>query len=208
MVDISGSVAGYKDDLEKAIKTVVEACKHSPRVDNLMLRIVLFNHVLDELHGFKLFGMINIGDYDGCLNPMGTTALVDATFTGLEATAAYGKDLIDNDFAANAIVVVVTDGWDNSSVHDATHIEQLIKDIHKAETLESLKTILIGVGTDEEDTVNKLEEFQAVAGFDQFEKVEDATPESLAKVADFISRSVSSASQSLGTGGPSQNLTF
>jgi hypothetical protein len=73
--------------------------------------------------------------------------------------------------------------------------------------LESLKTILIGIG-DETQVENYLKNFASNAGLDQYLWVGNATPSKIAKLADFISRSVSSASQSLGTGGPSANLTF
>ena len=44
--DISGSVDSYKDELLKCIKTIVEACKKSPRAENLLIRLLLFNSSL------------------------------------------------------------------------------------------------------------------------------------------------------------------
>ncbi len=206
LVDISSSVYSFKDELEKMLVTVVEACKHSPRVDNLMLRVVLFNHDLNEIHGFKLFGTINVGDYDGTIDPQGMTALFDAAVSGIDATGEYGKQLVDNDFDANAIVFLVTDGWNTAGVHMAHHVAETVTEIRKAEKLESIKTILIGVNaTDYQD---ELEQFSKDGEFDQFILAGDATPDVLAKLADFISKSISSQSQSLGSGGPSQNLTF
>lgn len=46
------------------------------------------------------------------------------------------------------------------------------------------------------------------AGFTQYVEVDNATDAKLAKLADFVSRSVSSQSQALGSGGPSKALTF
>ena len=43
---------------------------------------------------------------------------------------------------------------------------------------------------------------------DQYVDVGSMTPEKAAKVFGFVSKSISSQSQHLGTGGPSQNLTF
>lgn len=97
----------------------------------------------------------------------------------------------------------------NSSriIRNAKDIPNVVNKVRYAEHLESIKVILIGVG---EDTYVKtyLDDLTRDANIDQYIWVGDATPNSLAKMADFISKSVSSASQSLGTGGPSQNLTF
>ena len=86
----------------------------------------------------------------------------------------------------------------------------------RAEKLESFKAILIGVGSPDANNPNDpdnatkqyLEEFKDRAGFDQFVWVGASTPQNIAKMAAFVSRSVSSSSQSLGTGGQSQNLSF
>ena len=53
-----------------------------------------------------------------------------------------------------------------------------------------------------------LQGFTAQAGVDQYVDVADATPGTLAKLARFVSHSISSQSQSLGTGGPSLALVF
>jgi len=44
VVDTSGSVADFKDELEKCLQKVIEACRKSPRADNLLIRIVTFNN--------------------------------------------------------------------------------------------------------------------------------------------------------------------
>ena len=46
------------------------------------------------------------------------------------------------------------------------------------------------------------------AGFTQYIELADAKANTLAKLADFVSRSISSQSQSLNTGGPSKSLSF
>ena len=76
----------------------------------------------------------------------------------------------------------------------------------RAESLESLRTVLVGINATQ--CRNVLETFQADAGIDQYVDVDEATPQKLAKLADFVSRSISAQSQSLGTGGPSRSLTF
>ena len=125
--DVSGSVSGFEKDIERAIKEVVKACRHSPRADNLMLRLVMFDHSLVEIHGFKPLMGCDPSDYDGCLHIGGTTALFDAAHNAVAAVAQYGKDLSDNDFEVNGIVFVMTDGLDNaSSMKPAGRVEHAL----------------------------------------------------------------------------------
>ena len=69
-----------------------------------------------------------------------------------------------------------------------------------------MRTILVGVNAGHYGSA--LQRFQQDVGIDQYVDVADATAQRLAKLADFVSRSISAQSQSLGTGGPSQALNF
>jgi uncharacterized protein YegL len=207
--DTSTSVGPYKNDMEKALKQILEACKKSPRSENLLLRLVEFNSNIEELHGFRELRNIDPKEYDDILKPRGMTALYDATADAVESTERYGKTLVDKDFPCNAIMFVITDGGENDShmVKSPTVIKDAIKRILTDETLESFRSVLIGVGT-EPGVMDLLNKFQVDSGIDQFVEMGAATPTRLAKLADFISKSVSSTSQALGTGKPSQPLTF
>ena len=205
VVDCSGSVALFKADLESALKEIVQACKLSPRADNLMLRIVGFNTTLFEIHGYKLLSACNLDDYKDCLVLGGMTALFDATENAVEAATAYAKTLSANDFSTNAIVVVLTDGADNASKGFATDVKKVLDQATKTEAVESLVSILIGVGTKQEPQLSQfLQDFQIGAGITQYVEIGDANAKTLAKLAAFISKSISMQSQSLGTGGPSK----
>lgn len=208
VVDCSGSVSLFKSDLEKTIKEVVSACKLSPRSDNLMIRIITFSDDMSELHGFKLLSQCNPDDYTDCLSIGGCTALFSASENAIEACAAYGKTLTDNEFSVNGIVVIITDGMNNKSGTEKD-VEKVLKKTVKSEVLESLLTILVGVGTQFDPAVSQyLDEFKNKAGLNQYVDIKDANSKTLAKLAKFISKSISAQSQSLGTGGPSQTLTF
>ena len=208
-VDVSGSVGGLEKDLEKAVKAVVGACKYSPRADNLLIRIVSFNHNMNELHGFKLLQNCNEADYTSILRASGSTALYDATANAIEATTEYGKKLYNNQFTTNGIVVVITDGCESGdSKLTENGVKKLLGDAIRAESLESLKTILIGINVQSSYVSTALKAFKDGVGFDQYEEVDNADAKTLAKVADFVSKSISAQSQALGTGGPSQSLTL
>lgn len=207
-VDESSSVSSFKNELEKCLASIVEACRKSPRSDNLMLRIVGFSSSLREIHGFKELQNCNPGDYINSINPGGMTALCDATVNAIEAASVYGENLVNNDFQCNGLLVVITDGMENNSTNTTKQAVEALKKVQLNEHVDGgLHTILIGVN--EEPSVRQyLENFKNEIGFAQEVHLQDAEPETLAKVANFISRSTSAQSQSLATGGPSQSVGF
>lgn len=206
--DVSGSVAGFERDIERAIKEVVNACRHSPRADNLMLRLVMFDQNLVEIHGFKPLMGCAPADYDGCLRIGGTTALLDASHNAVAAVAQYGKDLSDNDFDVNGIVFVITDGGDNASSMTTADVKKAFKKAIRSEALESLLSILVGVNVGSSQVGAVLAQLHKDVGFDRYLELAKADAATLAKLADFVSRSISAQSQALGTGAASVSLSF
>lgn len=205
--DITGSVSAFADDLLKCVKTVVEACKKSPRAENLLIRFTIFNSQvgIKEEHGFKLLSMIDTNDYKP-FYPDGMTNLYDATYDAIGATLAYAKNLVDQDFNVNGAVYIITDGANNDSRFATPNsIKKLIQDSKKTETIESLITILIGIDTKNCSTY--LNNFKKEAELTQYVDSGSATTQKLAKLAAFVSKSVSSQSQALGTGAPSQPIS-
>jgi uncharacterized protein YegL len=209
VVDVSGSVANYKDDLERAIQQIVQACKMSPRADNLMVRLVTFSDTLEEIHGYKLLESCNLNDYKGVLTIRGMTALYDAAENSVMAQGDYAKKLIENDFQTNGVVFVLTDGCDNQSKCSAKDVGKALKKTIQTEVLESLVTVLIGVGTKNHSEVSPfLDKFRNDAGLTQFVEVEKTDAKTLAKLAEFVSKSISAQSQALGTGGASTPVSL
>ena len=205
-VDITGSTAPFSDELRKCLIAAVESCKKSPRSNNLLLRVILFSSSIhggiEEVHGFKPLAEIDPNNYP-ILNPQGMTPLFDAAFSAVGATNAYAKKLMDQDFLANGIVFVITDGDDNTSKLTAKNVGEEIERGSKSEEIESLIPILVAINAKECEKA--LKKFQTTANL-RYIDVGDVTVGKLAKLADFVSQSVSSQSQSLGTGGPSQRI--
>jgi hypothetical protein len=211
IVDQSGSVSRFRKEIESCIKEVIGACSPAlcPYSDKLMIRLVLFDNQLEEVHGYKLLENCNPDDYNGCIRPGGTTALHDATKTSVDATVDYAKALVDQDYGVNAIVAIITDGLDNDSSFSARDCRNSLEEAVTGEMLESIRSILVGVDTDKNPhVVAGLKEFKDVAGIDQFESIGNANAKSLAKVAEFFSQSISAQSQALGTGGPSKPISL
>lgn len=206
--DVSGSTAAFIFDMESAIARIVQACKFSPRADNLLLRLVAFDDALSELHGFKLLENCNLADYGGVLSSGGSTALYDASENAVASTINYGQKLLSGDFSSNAILFVITDGMDNASKLPAKQVKEALLRAVASEALESIVSILIGVNVQDLEASRYLRQFHLDAGFTQYVELDKADAKTLARLAEFVSQSISAQSQSLGTGGPSQSLVF
>lgn len=70
-----------------------------------------------------------------------------------------------------------------------------------------MMTILIGIN-DDPTVQDGLEKHAKEVGFTQYIKAGNASKDTLSKIAGFVSESISSQSQALGSGGPSQSLAF
>lgn len=206
VVDESGSVSRQVRDIEQALDKVIESCRLSPHSDNLMVRVVRFNSNVNEVHGFKL--LPDIKSYTDVLTGSGMTSLYEATTNALVAMNTYGKNLSDQDYTVNGILVVITDGMNNITRATRADVKRELTTAVSGENLESLISILVGVDTGESGLKQYLDDFKNESGFTQFEWMQDLTPKSLARLANFISRSVSSQSKALGSGSPSQALSF
>lgn len=201
--DKSASVYDFKSELLEMEKSVVKACQIIPRSENLVLRVTRFsNGDIEEIHGFKEVNTLNENDYPE-YQPGGMTNLCDAVYDAIESARIYGEQLSDMDMSVNIAIYVLTDGQNNDSRKREDDIKKLVKQILNSEKIESVVSVLIGVNTDH-DLDSYLENFKNDAGFDSFVGVKDASPKSLAKIGALISHSISSQSQALGTGGPSQ----
>jgi hypothetical protein len=209
IMDASSSVLDFAPQLENALKTIFKACEKSDYKNTLMLRVTQFNDTLQELQGFKLLTDIKEDDFTGMLNIGGSTALYDAMDEGVQATSVYGSQLISQDYKANAIIVVVTDGQSNTGrIQDPSEIKKAVLKARKAENLESILTILVGVTNDDNNLDTYLTTVKDGAEVDQYISIGKATPGKIAKLAEFVSQSITSTSAALGSGGPSQPLTF
>lgn len=206
IVDVSGSVMGWSKELLDCLKEAVRSCNLSPRAENLLIRLVAFNSSigLKEIHGFKLLKDIEIDDYQLPRCESGTP-LYDAVYNGIGATLQYADTLYTNMFTVNALTVVITDGDDNDSRATPNIIHDVINNAVSSEKLESITTILIGINA--KHCTSFLNTFANNVGFTQFIDAGDANAKSLAKVANFISKSISSSSQSLNNG-QSATVTF
>lgn len=209
VVDRSGSLLGFDGAVEKVLQSIVAASRKNPRADNMMIRVTYFNSHLEEQHGFKLLPNINLDDYQGTVKPSGSTALFDAVAEAVQATTTYAQELNKQDLDVNGILIIITDGQDSGSyggsVQTPAEVKRLLNLSVAGESLESIVSLLIGINTDAR-SAQALADFSREAALTSFIDAGDATPTNLARIVNFASKSLNSQSQSLGTGGPSQNL--
>ena len=212
VVDISGSVSPYAAAIEGLLSEIVQACQKDPAADTLMLRVLLFNQDLTELHGFKLLGSINPTDYKGKISCGGSTALYDAMLNAVESAEAYAKQLLTQAYMSNAVTFVTTDGENNASSSGASDVLKANNRVVKQESLESSNTILLGL-TNDPAFGPYLKTVETDCGCNQSMVVgalsvggPNVNKGKIAKLAGFVSHSVSSTAQALGTGGASKNI--
>ena len=207
-VDVSGSVKPFKDGLLDCLKAAVTSCKKSARADNLLVRVFLFSQSLhggiEEIHGFKPLADIDPAAYPE-LFPNSGTPLFDAAYSAVGATNAYAEQLYNDDYSCNAINFIITDGDDTSSTMSPAAVKREVDKALQSEHIESIVNVLVGINA--ASCKSYLQQFQTEAGFDKYIDAGDVTPQKLAKLADFVSQSISSQSQSLGTGGASQSIS-
>jgi len=210
--DVSPSTYDVRNQMCEGKKIVNLACKKSPRSDKLMIQYTRFGSYIEEDHGFKPVNEIDENDYKPSHTIGGSTCLYDAVFNSLAAIQTYAEVLDKSDIGTNGIVFVYTDGMDNASTLGPQSIKDKLEEIKMKEILESIKIIVIGFydikSSYSNDIKQYLDNFVKEIGLDQFIDVGQMTPGQAAKVFGFVSQSISSQSQHLGTGGPSQNLTF
>ena len=206
--DTSGSVVKFLPELTKTLKTILESCQKSPQSENLLIRLVQFDDDVTELHGFRELSQVDPNEYDTILKIGGYTALYDAVFQSVEITRDYAKVLANQDFCANAILFVITDGGDNIGRRSPNQIKDLILEVQREECLESIQIVLIGIVNGSVEIKNILQNFQNDAEITKYLNIDNANAKELAKLADWISKSISSTSQALGSGSASQLLQF
>lgn len=208
VIDASGSVQRFESELEHALKETIRACQLSPQADSLMIRVVKFNNDFHEIHGFKLLEKINLDDYNNCIQAGGGTLLYDSIINVTAAATSYAQGLFNSDFECNAINVVLTDGDDNMSKFGKNSVKESMLKATSSEALQGLVSILVGVNVQNSTISSYLKSLKDEVGFTQYVELNDASAKTLAKLASFISNSISVSSSSLATGGPSVALTF
>lgn len=203
-VDTTGSIQAHKKEFHEALLMVIRACRLHPKAHTLLLRVFEFNSNvgIKEMHGFIPVLDTKDSDYPE-LDPRGMTPLYDAMYSGVSSVAKMAAGMTINRFDVNGVAYTITDGFDNSSAMTPSSTANELERAVESEEIESLQHFLLGCGIGGAAFDNLAKEsgsqHYAVSGLDE---------KSLARISSFISRSISSTSQALGSGRPSQPLAF
>jgi hypothetical protein len=206
--DKSSSVSGFAGEIEGCLVTSLQGCMDSPRVDNLLVRLLTFNNQLDEVHGYKHLADCPISNYKGIIKPGGCTSLFDACISTIDSLATLGKQMIADKYTANGLSVIITDGCDVGSTQTINAVAEAIARSRRSECLESILNILIGINVQDREVSDALNNLKTVGNFDQYIEAKDASPKTFARIAGFISKSISSQSQAIQTGQASTLINF
>lgn len=193
VIDKSGSVLDYVDEMNKAWNEFIERMQKSHHANKIMVSVVEFNDNVDVLHGFRPISELKPVDMRSRIS--GLTALYKATDTALRNALDYRKDLENSGVNCKTLLFIITDGDDNKSGGPAAadkvkvQIQELLKEERNYMSFES---ILFGVGTQA-----KFEEAQQLMGIKHLAKVGTSADE-IRKMIGIISQSITSASAGQG----------
>ena len=208
-VDTSSSVENFKNNIEKFLELVVAACRKCATSENLLFRVVTFDtHVGNEIHGFRSLSQIKDTDYDNRIMTGGSTALFDALSEAINTSVNYAGQLTATGCAVNCVIYLPTDGQNNSSSKNPVMVRDELVKARRSEQVDSINVVLIGLidpnskNLDANGLDPYLSDVKTELGIDQYIFVGKATPQNLAKLAGFVSQSVSSMSSVIGSNAP------
>ena len=117
IVDRSGSMQDVTDEVRRSLIESVEAMKETKQAAALTLTQINFNDWVEVVYANRPVEEITATDisYDAC----GSTALFEATLAALTGALAYEEQLLQAGLSTKGIVVVFSDGADNSSPPNA-----------------------------------------------------------------------------------------
>lgn len=211
LFDESGSTRAFSRQMELAVKTIVEFLRMSPRADNLIYAHYHFDNGMKEIMGWTPLAQIDPDRFDGCWAGGGCTNLWYSEERVLSFMRDYAQQMGQKRYVCNGILCTLTDGSEYSPPYSEgagkheSDVKKAFAQTVVCEDLESIVSILIGINPDQ-GIQDELQKHAAEVGYTRYLPVEKADAKSLAKIAEFISKSIVSQSQSLGTKGPSTDI--
>jgi len=191
-IDVSGSVGGYVDELNKGMNEFVQRMQKSHVSEKLFVSIVEFQSNVKVRSGFQPIDQVPVIDFTNSIG--GMTALYEGTKVALTNALDYRTGLESAGVNTKSLLFVITDGQDNASNCRPSDVKDIITNLLKEErNFASFESILFGIGKENE---SDFKQAAADMGIKNVATI-DNSPEEIKKMISFISSSVSSAS---GTG--------
>ncbi len=195
VVDTSPSISSFVKDLNQAFNDFTKTLQKSHIAEKLFVSVIEFNSKVYPTLGFQPIRNIPVMDFSKKIK--GMTALYDAVYQGLQNAIQYRENLENTGIDTKTLIFVLTDGWDNSSKHNAHEIKFTLDNLRKDErSAFSFTSILFGLGD-----LDGFDDTRKEMGFDFLAKVGTSGKE-LRKMIGFISQSISSTASGTGFAPP------
>lgn len=185
IIDKSGSVSAYNDDLNNILNEFLHELQKSHVSDRVLASVIEFNQDIDVKSAFH--PIVDVKDFN--VKPYGMTNLYGAVLAGLENAVAYKDEQANNGLTSKTLVFIITDGEDNCGVNPDL-VKNKIAEIYKDEMNSfSFSVIMFGLGN--EADFDKARENMGIKP--QMLAKLGTTAKELRKMVGFISSSVSSS---------------
>lgn len=185
IIDMSSSMGGVQQDVTDAFNEMCRALADSKAADSILMSAWTFDTNPTLLFGYTPIDAVQ-DLTPATYRPNGATAMYDATMDGFTGIVAYGQDLRNNGIRTQSIVVVISDGHDNSSGHTATAVKSVAQDLIRQETY---TLAFVGLGNEAHFT-----QIAQNMGFNNVLTVQNS-PSEIRRALNMISGSVIRASQ-------------
>lgn len=207
VLDLTGSIGNFAPELRQMLINIILGGRKGDYAYNLTMSASTFNSYDGIQQLFDWQPSLDI-DENGLptFQPRGMTNLIDGSLHGVGSLEACGDDIIAKKRKFSGALYVVSDGEENNSlVTDPGQIKAMAEAIRRSEKFGGLSMVLIGIKTSG-DSLDALAAFKDAAGFDQYIDAGDASPAKIAHLGGIISKSISTHSQNVATGGASQHV--
>lgn len=192
VVDVSGSVTNYVNELNSGLNEFIERMQKSHVADKVFVSVVIFNHKIEVLTGYQPISQVQSFDFGKYID--GTTALYGGTRVALENALNYREGLENAGVNCKTLVFVMTDGGDNEPRQgSASDVKKIIDNLLQEErNFASFETILFGINDSEKGV---FESAAADMGIKNVVTIKQSADQ-IKRMINFISSSVSGASGS------------
>lgn len=188
--DGSGSMDGARDVVVQSYEGLLDALRGSKKAESIFISDWIFNTQSDLVHDY--LPVEQAPNLDNSYFPNGGTALYDTVLKGLSGIVAYGQQLRSNGVRTKNVVVVFSDGEDNSSRVTSTEVRKVTKALLSQETFILAYVGFTTYGMMDEAEVQRLAD---EIGFNDVIAV-GTSPSEIRKIFQQVSDSIIQVSQS------------
>src|SRR5258706_1845492 len=128
VVDATGSMQRFASVVIEACNDQLDALAESKASDSILMSTLFFNMKTTVLHSY--LPLDKALQLDGAnYQPDSNTALYDATLDAITSAVSYTQNLRDAGIRVKVVIVIVSDGEDNSSRHTAASVKSVVEDL-------------------------------------------------------------------------------